>query len=71
MRVVYKYAESFHLTPRQKFKVLNTMIPLYNARVASLVNDLRDMSTEDAEQYFEEETRVFENLKGYLINIWR
>jgi len=29
------------------------------------------MSNEDAEQYFEEETRVFENLKGFLINIWR
>ena len=71
VRIVYNYAESFHSSPRQKFKVLNTMIPLYYARVASLVNDLRDVSTEDAEQYFEDETRVFENLKNFLIHIWR
>jgi hypothetical protein len=31
---------------------LDTMIPLYYARVASLVNELRDKSTEEAEIFF-------------------
>ena len=45
VRIVYRYADAFHSTPRQRIKVLDTMIPLYYARVASLVNELKDKDT--------------------------
>jgi hypothetical protein len=42
VRIVYRYAQAVHMTPRQKFKLIDTLIPLYYARVASLVNELQD-----------------------------
>ncbi|WP_456392021.1 glycosyltransferase [Persephonella sp.] len=70
VRIVYRYADYFHQTPRQKFKILDTMIPLYNARVASLVNELKDMNDDQAEEYFNWQAEMFENMKDYLLKIW-
>jgi len=70
VRIVYRYANAFHSTPRQRMKVLNTMIPLYYARVASLVNELKDKDTAQAETIFQEQARVFEDMKDYLIELW-
>ncbi|WP_456400215.1 glycosyltransferase [Persephonella sp.] len=71
VRIVYRYANTFHSTERQKFKVLNTMIPLYNGKVASLINELGDKSEEEAEDYYNFQAETFENLKEYLIKIWK
>jgi len=71
VRIVYRYACAFHNTPRQRFKLLDTLTPLYYGRVASLVNDLRDKTPEEAERYFEENALIFEGMKGYLIEIWK
>lgn len=71
VRIVYHYAVAFHLTPRMRFKVLDTLVPIYNAKVASLVNRLRDISTKEAESYYEEQAMEFKRLKPYLINIWQ
>ena len=71
VRIVYGYARHFHLTPRQRFKVLDTLVPLYNARVASLINELKDLDPEGAERSFEEHAKSFENMKDYLIKIWK
>jgi glycosyltransferase involved in cell wall biosynthesis len=70
VRIVYCYAFECCKTPRQQMKLLDTMIPLYNARVASLVNDLLDKSHEEAESYFDEQARVFEKTKPYLVKLW-
>jgi glycosyltransferase involved in cell wall biosynthesis len=70
VRIVYCYAGVFHRTPRQRFKVLDTMIPLYYARVASLVNELKDMNQLEAEFLFEEQAGIFEKLKDYMAGIW-
>jgi len=69
-RVVYDYANAFHATPFQKFKLLDTMVPLYYARVASLVNALEGESADTAEMRFDEHAEVFEKLKPYLIEKW-
>jgi hypothetical protein len=71
VRIVYRYANAFHSTPRQRMKVLNTMIPLYYARVASLVNELKDMDTLQAEVLFQEHAQAFEDMKDYLIQLWK
>ncbi len=71
VRTVYRYSNAFHSTPRQRMKVLNTMIPLYYARVASLVNELKYLDTAGSENLFHEQAQVFEDLKGYLIDLWQ
>jgi glucosylglycerate synthase len=70
VRMVYRYANAFHATPRQRFKLLDTMTPLYYARVASLVDEVKDMNQVQAEQYFDAQARTFEDMKAYLINLW-
>ncbi len=70
VRIVYRYARYFHATARQRFKILDTMVPLYNARVASLINEVRDKNPAEAERLFEAHALAFEKMKDYLINIW-
>jgi glucosylglycerate synthase len=70
IRIVYRYAGAFRATPRQRFKLLDTMIPLYYGRVASLVNELRDMTPEEAEAHFEHNALAFEKMKDYMVAIW-
>lgn len=69
-RIVYDYACAFHATPFQKFKLLDTMVPLYYARVASLVRSLENESVETAEIRFDEHAGVFEKMKPYLVEKW-
>ncbi len=71
IRIVYRYAYHFHITPRQKFKLLNTMIPLYNAKVASAVNELFDKTDEEAENYYQNQAELFEKNKDYLLELWK
>ena len=70
VRIVYRYARYFHATSRQRFKILDTMVPLYNARVASLINEVRDKNPDEAERLFEAHALAFEKMKDYLIKIW-
>lgn len=70
-RTVYRYAAVFHSIPRQRFKVLNTLIPLYNLNVANLYNRLRYSSQSEAERYFNDLAETFEDLKDYILTLWR
>jgi len=71
VRIVYRYAIAFHRTPRQRFKVLDTLTPLYYGRVGSLVNELRDKTPKEAEEHFEQNALVFETMKDYLVELWQ
>ena len=68
VRIVYRYAAYFCKTERQRFKVLDTLIPLYNARVASLIMILQEKNQAEAEEYYDMQARVFESMRGYLID---
>jgi glycosyltransferase involved in cell wall biosynthesis len=68
--IVYDYTCAFHATPHQEFKLLDTMIPLYYARVASMVNELEEKDTQESETYFEAQAEAFEKLKPYLEKCW-
>ncbi len=70
VRIVYRYAVLFHNTDRQRFKILDTLIPLYYARVASLVETLSEKSSQEAETFYEEQAKVFEREKHILIEAW-
>lgn len=71
IRTVFRYAAAFNATPRQRFKLLDTLIPLYYGRVASLVKDLGPMDQAQAEQFIERQAELFESMKGDLIAVWR
>ena len=70
VRTVYKYAITFHSMTRQRFKVLNTLIPLYNLNVANLYNRLKDADSVKAEEFFDELAATFEEFKEYFVNLW-
>jgi hypothetical protein len=46
------------------------LVPVYFGRVASLVVENRDLSTERAEDHVERQAREFERLKPYLVARW-
>lgn len=70
VKIVYRYAWHFRKAERQRRKVVSTLIPIYNARVASLISALGDPAI-DAEAYFEKQAQVFEKHKPWLIELWK
>jgi hypothetical protein len=71
VRIVYRYAAAFRAAPRQRMKLLDTMIPLYHARVASLVLELEGADPERAERLFADQAQTFERMKPYLLENWK
>ena len=69
VRIVYRYAAYFCKAKRQRIKMLDTLIPLYNARVASLIIILREKDQAAAEDYYDMQARIFEDMRGYLIDL--
>ncbi len=69
-RTVYRYAVTFHRMPRQRFKVLNTLIPLYNLNVANIYNRLKDADQVEAEEFFDGLAGTFEDLKEYFVGLY-
>ncbi len=70
VRIVYRYACHCTSVERQRMKIIDTLIPLYNARVASLVTVLADKDQAEAEAYYDAQARVFEEMKPYLLEQW-
>jgi len=71
VRTVYSYARTFNGAERQRFKLLDTMIPLYNARVATLVKLLERKNQQEAEEFYEEQAQQFVNMRDYLLEMWQ
>ena len=51
-------------------QLVNLVTPLYLGRVASFINQTKNMSSAQAEEVVEEQAQVFEDHKDYLIQIW-
>jgi glycosyltransferase involved in cell wall biosynthesis len=69
-RVIYDYALAHHRRQLPREHLLKSLTPLYLARTASFVNEVRDLDQEDAEQVIESLCREFEQGKDYLLNNW-
>ena len=69
VRIVYRYAAYFCKAERQRFKILDTLIPLYNARVASLIKILEEKTQAEAEEFYDGQAQAFESMRGYLIDL--
>jgi glycosyltransferase involved in cell wall biosynthesis len=70
VKILYDLAAAFHHWKGNRQLLVSMMTPLYFARVASFVNRTRDMSNQEAEAVVEEQARVFEEMKEYLVNRW-
>lgn len=69
-RILYDLATAYHRWEGNKDLLVGMMTPLYFARIASFVNRTLEMSTEEAEEVVEEQARVFEDMKDYLLERW-
>jgi len=70
VHILYELAATFHSWSQHRMKLLDVMTPLYYARVASFVRQSWDMSSAEAEELVEEQARIFEDKKDYLIEVW-
>jgi len=69
-KIVYDYSATFHAWERHRRQLVDTMSPLYYARVASFVSKTQDMTNEEAEEVIEDQAQQFEVLKPYLLEGW-
>lgn len=69
-RIVYDFASTFHHWERHHAKLVGTMLPLYNLRVASLYHASNEMDGDEFESLVEEAAVTFEEQKPYLLNQW-
>jgi len=70
VRILYELAATFHVWQKNRNKLIDLMVPLYYARVASFVNMSRDMNSQQAEDLVEEQAQLFEDHKDYLLKVW-
>ncbi|MFB0520063.1 MAG: glycosyltransferase [Desulfatiglandales bacterium] len=68
--VLYETAATFHHWTHNRTQLVNLVTPLYLGRVASFINQTRDMNSSQAEEVVEEQAQVFEDYKDYLIQLW-
>jgi glucosylglycerate synthase len=69
-KVLFAYAIASHRKQSDLENILNSLIPLYYASVYSYVLKTEEMSTQQAEEYIEEQCMVFEEARSYLAERW-
>lgn len=69
-KILYDLAAAFHHWKNNRKLLVSLMTPLYFARIASFVNRTKKMNNEEAEAVVEEQAKIFENTKDYLIQRW-
>jgi len=69
-RIVYDFAAAFHHCERHHAKLISTLLPLYNLRVASLYESSVKMQNDGFENLVEEAALTFERNKSYLLERW-
>ena len=70
-RVVYDMAVAHHERRLPTGTLVTALIPVYFGRVASLMIETRDLTTDQAEAFVERQARAFELAKPYLLERWR
>jgi glycosyltransferase involved in cell wall biosynthesis len=70
-KILYDLAAAFHHWKGENRRIMvSLMAPLYYARVASFMNQTKDMSNDEAEEVVEDQANVFEEKKDYLVQRW-
>jgi hypothetical protein len=69
-RVVYDVVVAYHERRLPLDRLVTALIPLYFGRVASLIFETRELTTDQAEASVERQARAFELSKPYLVASW-
>jgi hypothetical protein len=69
-RIVFDLIIAARREPEKLDARVAALVPVYFGRVASLVVENRDLSTDRAEDHVERQAREFERLKPYLVARW-
>ena len=70
VQILYELAATFHAWKTNRYKLVELVEPLYYGRVASFVNQSKNMDSRQAEELVEEQARSFEIQKDYLVEMW-
>lgn len=70
VKTLYDIAATYHHWEADRKVLVQLMTPLYFARIASFVNETKDMTNEEAEEVVEKQAQLFEEMKPYLIEKW-
>ena len=70
-RVVYDVLLAYRERRLPTEQLVASLVPLYFGRVASLVLETRDLTTDQAEAFVERQARAFELAKPYLVERWQ
>lgn len=72
VEIVYEFLLIYHKkkTKEEKKRVIESMVPIYLARVAALDIEIKDYTNSEAEAKFQNLVRLFANKKDYLIESW-
>jgi glucosylglycerate synthase len=66
-RICYDYLLAYNTQVISNDKLLKSLIPLYFARTATFVQEVRTLSADEAEQHIASYVDVFNRLKPYLV----
>lgn len=70
-RVIYDMAVAHSARTLDTQRLVTSLIPLYFGRVASLILETRELTTDQAEAFIERQAVAFELAKPYLVQRWR
>jgi glycosyltransferase involved in cell wall biosynthesis len=70
VKIMYDLAVAFHHWKGNRKVMIQLMVPLYFAKVASFVNATQEMDNEQAEAFVENQASLYEKHKNYLIQEW-
>jgi glycosyltransferase involved in cell wall biosynthesis len=69
-KILFDYAIAYREGEEEHEKILQSLIPLYYGKTYSFVLKTEDMSTQQAEEYIEDQCMVFEETRPYLDEKW-
>jgi hypothetical protein len=69
-RLIYDTAVAYHQRLVPIDKLVASLIPVYFGRVASLIVETKDLTTDQAEAFVERQARAYELAKPYLVERW-
>ena len=69
-KILFDYAVAFRGEKDNRDLLLESLKPLYDGRVFGYTNKVETMSSQQADEYIEEQCLIFEETKPYLIRRW-
>jgi glycosyltransferase involved in cell wall biosynthesis len=69
--VLYDFAVGYRSWRKDRMKLINFMTPIYYGRIASFVNETRDMTSKEADETVQQKAELFVRKRGYLIRRWK